>query len=228
VESGLHNGALRMYQALMDSRFEVGPLTAAKAEALYVEEFQSGHKPSWNTEEHFILGATLQGVLGRCGASGLAALRRMGTLTTPEGIEALRYMNTPEAEEVLLEMLEDPTSHPLTKLDVMRVLNHYQYTDPKPERLARYREPLVGILVVPTDDWQYDLQTLEKAVRMAMSTGDPYYREAILALERSLDPAALEKADRADTEGLDPTQFPKKYDSASLLHAINSAKNVLR
>lgn len=228
VESGLHEGMNRMFSALFGGGFELGPLTAARAEAVYKAEFQSGKTSAMGPQSYFVLEATIQSVLGKCGPSGLEALRRLGTLNTPSGIEALRYMNTPEAEESLGEILEDPATHPLTKLDVMRVLDGYQYTNPNSDRIRRFREPLAGILVVPEDGSSYSLNTLEKAVQMAAKTRDSYYREPILKLERSLDPAALEKADRADTEGLDPEQFPKKYNSNSLRAAIKNAEGLLK
>lgn len=228
IQNGLANGVCHMYQTLFMGPYEVGPLTAARAEAEYMAVFRTGKMIEMNGESAGVLEATLHSLLGKCGPSGLEALQRMGTLKTPTGMAALRYMHTPEAEAILWEILEDPASHPQTKIDVLRVLNDYQYRNPSDERIRRYREPLAGILAAPKDGSNYDLQALEEAVLMAVKIGDSHYRDPILALERSLDPAALQKADLTDSEGLDPEKFPKRYTSDSLRAAIDNAKGVLQ
>lgn len=228
IQSGLHNGVFHMYQTLMKAPYEVGPLTAARAETEYMATFRSDNKIKMDGEFAAQLEATLHAVLGKCGPSGMEALQRMDTLKTPNGIEALRTMCTAEAEAILWEIAEDSASHAQTKVNVLRVLNDYQYRNPSDERLRRFREPLVGILTVPKDATKYDLHALEEAVRMAVKIGDPYYRRPILALERSLDPAMLRKTDVANTQGMDPVKYPVLYTTNSLRNAIADAKGVLK
>lgn len=228
VQSGLRDGAFHMYQALMKAPYELGPLTAARAEAEYMATFRTDKDISMNGETSAQLEATLHAVLGKCGPSGMEALQRMGTLKTSNGLEALRTMRTPEAEAILWEIAEDPTAHAQTKVNVLRVLSDYQYRDPSDERLQRFREPVARILALSKDATKYDLQALEEAVLLAVRIGDGHNRKAIVALERALEPKVLRKTDMVNTQGMDPVKYPVRYTGDSLHAAIAAAKEGLK
>lgn len=224
VDSGLDEGLFQMFNTLLRGQFALGPLTAARAEAVYNAEFQPGTLSSMDGESYYVLRSILLSVMGKCGESGIAALRRLEVLSTPEGFSALKTMELVDAEPLLWEMVEDPDTQPLTKLEAMYMIQFKAYNAHDSARSLRFREPLSALLTMPRSNESYQLEILERAVDLAMRLKDTYYHPRLTTLEASIDWKALAELERNAQGGLDPDKFPLQYSVGSLKSTIESAK----
>lgn len=213
-----------MFNTLLRGQFALGPLTAARAEAVYNAEFQPGTLSSMDGESYYVLRSILLSVMGKCGESGIAALRRLEVLSTPEGFSALKTMELVDAEPLLWEMVEDPDTQPLTKLEAMYMIQFKAYNAHDSARSLRFREPLSALLTMPRSNESYQLEILERAVDLAMRLKDTYYHPRLTTLEASIDWKALAELERNAQGGLDPDKFPLQYSVGSLKSTIESAK----
>ena len=228
VASGLHNGLYRMFDTLSDGSFELGPLTAARAEAVYAAKLAPGKGRDMDGHSYLLLRGNVLSVLGQCGESGMAVLQRLDVLDTPEGFSALNSMGIVESEPLFWELLEDPDTGPEYKLKIIRAIQIKTYNYPDPDRERRYREPLVALLQAPTTNESYQLGRLEQALELVTRTQDKYYYPHVVALESTLDWNLMAEAERIGQGGMDPDMFPLQHTVASLREAIKATKATLR
>ncbi len=187
-------GELRFLEALSQPGVVgvLGPLSAK-----YVETAASVRKTQERTPE-FIesLSDSIDysyAILGQCGQDGLEVIKRLGTARHDGGINALRYIDVPEAEAMLWEAYDSftPTGRNM-RVKVLGALMEKQRRSPNDERLERIRSEMVQYLVVPKGEFY--LSELSSAASVAEESRDAYYLPYLEKLKTAIESADLSKA----------------------------------
>lgn len=197
-------GELRFLEALSQPGIPgvLGPLSAE-----YVESTSAARKTHARTHEFMeTLSESIDysyAILGQCGQSGLEVIKRLGTARHDEGINALRYIDVPEAETMLWESYESfPSTARSMRVKVLGALMEKQKRAPNDERLERIRAEMVQYLTIPED--KFYLSELSKVAHVVGGTHDPYYLPYLDRFKAAIESANLASA-------MENTDYPEGF-----------------
>lgn len=187
-------GALHFLEALSQPGVAgvLGPLSAKYVDTVLTELETQARTPEFMEALPDIVQFSYS-ILGQCDRYGLDVIRKQGATDSEKGINALRYIDIPEAETMLWDAYESfpPTARNM-RAKILGALMEKQKRAPNHERLERIRSEMVQYLKIPVG--KFYLSELAYAAGVAGETRDPYYLPYLEEFKSAIASADLSAA----------------------------------